>query len=120
MKVKITNSGEDGVSIIREMTEEQYYFLLSIAEELDAKAITYAPFLSVKPIEQDMERLERKIGEKFEFEDTKLQVIKKEVGCKGCYFNKKDCKSKIVIEKIGYCAFRKDGKRVMFREVKTK
>ena len=28
MKVKIINTGEDFVSIVKEMTEEQYYFLL--------------------------------------------------------------------------------------------
>lgn len=118
MKVEISNIGEEFVSIVKEVTEEQFNFLFNICKELDAKAVPHAPNLIVEPIEQDIERLERKIGEKFEFEDTKLQVVEKTVGCKGCYFNKEDCKR--VIEEIGYCALRKDGKRVIFQEVKTK
>lgn len=51
IKVKISNSGEDWVSINREVTEEQYKLLLSIAEELDAEAIPYAPSLEIEKIE---------------------------------------------------------------------
>lgn len=51
IKVKILNSGEGWVSIKREVTEEQYKLLLSIAEELDAKAIPYAPSLEIEKIE---------------------------------------------------------------------
>lgn len=51
MKVRIANLGEDCVDIVEEMTEEQYYFLLSISEKLDNKEIPYSPHLSVEPIE---------------------------------------------------------------------
>lgn len=50
MKVRIANFGEDSVSIVKEMTEEQYYFLLGISEELDNERIPYSPSLSVEPI----------------------------------------------------------------------
>ena len=50
MKVKISNNGEGWVSIIREVTEEQYELLLSIAEELDAEAVPYAPGLVIEQI----------------------------------------------------------------------
>ena len=48
MKVKIVNSGEDSVSIIREITKEQYDFLLSVVEDLDAECICYAPSLRIE------------------------------------------------------------------------
>ena len=51
IKVKISNSGEAWVSINREVTEEQYKLLLSIAEELDAEAMPYAPSLEIEKIE---------------------------------------------------------------------
>ena len=51
MKVKIENIGEDSVSIVKEMTEEQYYFLLEISEELAIEAVGYTPILNIKQIE---------------------------------------------------------------------
>ena len=51
MKVKIINVGEDFVSIIKEMTKEQYNFLLSIAEDLDAECVCYAPSLRIEPLD---------------------------------------------------------------------
>lgn len=51
IKVEISNYGENYASIIREVTEEQYEFLLSIAEELEAKEIPYAPSLEIEKIE---------------------------------------------------------------------
>ena len=51
MKVKIINIGEDFVSIIKEITEEQYDFLLSIAEDLDAECVSYAPSLRIEPLD---------------------------------------------------------------------
>lgn len=51
MKVEISNYGESCASIIREVTEEQYKLLLSIAEELEAKDIPYAPSLKIEKIE---------------------------------------------------------------------
>ena len=51
MKIKIINSGENFVSIIKEMTEEQYYFLLSIVEDLDAEHVRWAPLLKIEPLD---------------------------------------------------------------------
>ena len=51
MKVKIINSGEDSVSIIREITKEQYDFLLSVVEDLDAEHVRWAPLLRIEPLD---------------------------------------------------------------------
>lgn len=51
MNVKIINTGEDFVSIFKEMTEEQYYFfLLSVAEDLNTECVCYAPSLKIEPL----------------------------------------------------------------------
>lgn len=51
VKVKIRNTGEDYVTIIREMTKEQYEFLLNIAQDLNSEGEMYSPALDIDILE---------------------------------------------------------------------
>lgn len=69
-----------------------------------------------------MELMERKIGERFEYNGTTLEVeLEKEDEkdvCIGCYFS--DMKTCKYVKKVtGYCsrALRKDGTDVIFKDV---
>ena len=53
VKVKIRNTGEDDATIIREMTKEQYEFLLDIAQDLDSEREMYSPSLYVDILENE-------------------------------------------------------------------
>ncbi|EJW96048.1 hypothetical protein EVA_15845, partial [gut metagenome] len=69
--------------------------------------------------------MERKIGEEFQFDDAKLEVVKAHVDvygnsyCEGCYFlhsNSKCCSA--FKEKIGYCSEKRTDKiPVIFKKV---
>lgn len=64
--------------------------------------------------------MERKIGEIFEYEGRKLQVVENGGGCKGCYFCYKKSKYCLVDDKdkVGLCCERSDQKEVIFKKVK--
>lgn len=63
--------------------------------------------------------MERKIGERFDYNGVTLEVVK-QLGCKGCYFfnmlDMSDCNN---LEIRGHCgiSFRTDKKPVIFKEV---
>ena len=63
----------------------------------------------------------RPIGEKFDYEGTKLEVEEeKEITCKGCYFiDSKVCLTGEAQDIAGYCfsSVRDDKKDVIFKEV---
>ena len=65
--------------------------------------------------------MERKIGEQFDYEGVKLEVVEeKEITCKGCYFiASKVCLSGEAQDIAGYCfsSVRDDKKDVSFKEV---
>lgn len=65
--------------------------------------------------------MERKIGEIFEYEGKKIEVVENEnpfvfSGCWSCYFEEKECEN---INELGKCFFRQrqDRKGVYFVEV---
>lgn len=67
--------------------------------------------------------MERQIGEIFELDGKTLQVIEHDVYCDGCRFSVDDDEFCINddFDITGYCcAHRKDGKSVIFKEVKIK
>lgn len=116
MKVEISIIGNIGiVTIVKEVTEEQFNFLFNICKELDAKDVPRRPAnLIVEPIEQGMER---KVGECFEYEEQKLQVVEQK-GCEGCYFLNNFCYGDYIHNEIGACTSRNDQKEVIFKELK--
>lgn len=67
--------------------------------------------------------MERKIGEVFTFRGKRLKVVRKKIGCKSCFFQKKNdkdsCDWENVREVIGHCTpcFRDDYKDVIFKPV---
>ena len=63
--------------------------------------------------------MERKIGETFEYEGKKLQVVDKDgYGCDGCFFLSRECS--LTRDVSGFCSneYRTDKKRVIFVEAK--
>ena len=63
---------------------------------------------------QESDKMERAIGEIFEFDGEKLKVVECE-GCKGCFFDiSYNCDAD---DYVGECSdyFRKDGKNVIFK-----
>lgn len=60
--------------------------------------------------------IERKIGERFDFDGKTLEVVMNN-GCRGCYFNHKRCAE--YIPNRGYCgdSCRSDKQAVIFKEV---
>lgn len=63
-----------------------------------------------------MERLERKIGETFEYHGHKLKVMESEDGCTGCYLEEYICRhNRIIGECISYR--RNDKKSVIFVDI---
>ena len=58
--------------------------------------------------------MEREIGEIFDYDGVKLEVIE-HVGCNGCYFDNSQCTGNISL--TGYCSVRSDKKCVQFRKV---
>lgn len=67
--------------------------------------------------------MERKIGEIFECDGKKLQVIEDSFDtCNGCYFNGKVCQEASILKIIGNCGCiipRKDKIDIIFKEIKT-
>lgn len=65
--------------------------------------------------------MERKIGEIFEYEGKKLQVIEDSFDtCNGCYFNGKVCQEATILKIVGNCGCivpRKDKINIIFKEV---
>ena len=65
--------------------------------------------------------MERKIGEKFDYEGDMLEVVEEgEITCKGCYFiDSKVCLTGEAQDIAGYCfsSSREDGTDVIFKEV---
>ena len=53
LKVRIRNSGEDDATIVREMTKEEYEFLLDIAQDLNCEGEEYSPILYVDILENE-------------------------------------------------------------------
>lgn len=64
----------------------------------------------------EQELIERKIGERFDFDGKTLEVVINK-GCSGCYFNNEICYE--YYPDRGYCGnlCRTDKKSVIFREV---
>lgn len=66
--------------------------------------------------------MERKVGEVFEFNNIKLQVIENinPLTCRRCYFSDKYCFYPSIVEKIGECLdfCRLDENNVYFKEIK--
>ena len=62
--------------------------------------------------------MERKIGERFDYNGVTLEVVKESFGCLGCYFIHNMCV--LYINNIGHCPseYRSDNQSVIFREVK--
>ena len=65
--------------------------------------------------------MERQIGEIFDCNGTKLEVVEeKEITCEGCYFiDSRFCRNGDVLDIAGYCfsSVRKDKKDVIFQKV---
>ena len=65
--------------------------------------------------------MERKIVEKFDFYDVKLEVVEKDGrDCEGCYFaGLVLCRIREIMDNTGYCgsANREDEKMVIFKKV---
>ena len=61
--------------------------------------------------------IERKIGERFDFDGKTLEVVTNK-GCRGCYFNHKRCDE--YHPNRGYCGdlCRSDKQAVIFKEIK--
>lgn len=59
--------------------------------------------------------MERKVGEIFDYKGKKLQVVE-QFDCKDCVFDIYFCRRTPSI--VGRCYDRKDGKSVIFKEVK--
>lgn len=63
-----------------------------------------------------MKRLERKIGETFEYHRRKLKVMKGVDGCTGCYFKEYSCRNNNIIGECIYCR-RNDHTGVIFVDI---
>lgn len=66
--------------------------------------------------------MERQIGEQFDYEGVRLEVVESEEddGCAGCYFmDSMFCNKGGVLDIAGYCfsSSRKDKKDVVFKKV---
>lgn len=60
--------------------------------------------------------MERKLGEKFDYEGITLEVVEDAYNiCDGCFFDNNDCMS--VSEIRGDCCRRRDNKHVLFKDI---
>lgn len=66
-------------------------------------------------------KMERKIGEVFDYEGIELKVVKETSACDGCYFNKPMACEDRDEEEIGCCinVNREDDADVIFQEVEV-